>query len=224
MFDGVALHYDVTNSVLSLGRDAGWRRQVVRAVAPRRGERVLDLAAGTGTSSLPFAAAGARVVACDFSTGMLRVGRRRNRGLDFVAGDALALPFADGAFDAVTVSFGLRNTTDPAQALGELARVTRAGGRLVVCEFSTPVNRAFRAVYQPYLMRLLPPVARAVATNPDAYVYLAESIRDWPDQRSLAATVASHGWTDVAWRDLTGGVVALHRAVRPGSTGPGGRA
>ncbi len=218
MFDGVAARYDLTNSVLSLGRDAGWRREVVRAVAPVRGERVLDLAAGTGTSSLPFAAAGARVVACDFSAGMLGVGRRRNRGLDFVAGDALALPFADDTFDAVTISFGLRNTADPGQALRELARVTRPGGRLVVGEFSTPVNRAFRAVYQPYLMRMLPPVARAVATNPEAYVYLAESIRAWPDQRALATTVSAHGWTDVAWRDLTGGIVALHRAVRPGLT------
>lgn len=218
MFDGVAAHYDLTNSVLSLGRDAGWRHRVVEAVAPRRGERVLDLAAGTGTSSLPFAAAGARVVACDFSTGMLGVGRRRNSGLEFVAGDALALPFADGAFDAVTISFGLRNTADPARALAEMARVTRPGGRLVVCEFSTPVNPAFRAVYQPYLMRLLPPVARAVATNPEAYVYLAESIRAWPDQRALAGTVAANGWADVAWRDLTGGVVALHRATRPGLT------
>ena len=222
MFDGVAAHYDRTNSVLSLGLDAGWRRRVAEAVAAAPGERVLDLAAGTGTSSIPFSAAGARVVACDFSTGMLRVGRARRPGLRFVAGDALALPFADGAFDAVTISFGLRNTSDPAAALAELARVTRPGGRLVVCEFSVPTNRALRAVYRPYLMRALPPVARAVATNPEAYVYLAESIRAWPDQAGLARTVAAAGWGEVGWRDLTGGIVALHHAVRP-VTRPAGR-
>ncbi len=218
MFDGVAARYDRTNSLLSLGLDAGWRGQVVDAVAPVAGERVLDLAAGTGTSSLPFAHAGARVVACDFSPGMLAVGRRAHPGLPFVAGDALALPFADAAFDAVTISFGLRNTADPGAALREMARVTRPGGRLVVCEFSSPANPVLRAVYQPYLMRMLPPVARAVATNPDAYVYLAESIRAWPDQRALAGMVARSGWTQVGFRDLTGGIVALHRATRGGLT------
>jgi demethylmenaquinone methyltransferase/2-methoxy-6-polyprenyl-1,4-benzoquinol methylase len=216
MFDGVAARYDRTNTVLSLGLDAGWRGQVFDAVAPSPGDRVLDVAAGTGTSSGPFAAAGARVVACDFSPGMLAAGRRARPTLAFVAGDALALPFADGAFDAVTISFGLRNTADPAAALRELSRVTRRGGRLVICEFSTPVNPLLRAVYQPYLMRLLPPVARAVATNPDAYVYLAESVRAWPDQRALAATVAGNGWSQVAVRNLSGGIVALHRAVRRG--------
>ncbi len=226
MFDGVAAHYDRTNSVLSLGLDAGWRRAVSVAVGARVGQRVLDLAAGTGTSSAPFVAAGARVVACDFSPGMLAVGRVHRPGLRFVAGDALALPFADACFDAVTMSFGLRNTTDPGAALRELARVTRVGGRLVVCEFSTPTNPVLRGVYQPYLMRLLPPVARAVASNPDAYVYLAESIRAWPDQAGLGRTIATTGWSDVGWRNLSGGIVALHRATRRSdppthpSTGP----
>jgi demethylmenaquinone methyltransferase/2-methoxy-6-polyprenyl-1,4-benzoquinol methylase len=133
-----------------------------------------------------------------------------------VAGDALRLPFADGVFDAVTISFGLRNLVDPAGGLAELARVTRPGGRLVVCEFSRPTWPPFRTVYVEYLMRALPAVARRVSSNPAAYEYLAESVRAWPDQAALAAMVAAAGWRDVAWRDVSGGIVALHRAVRPG--------
>jgi demethylmenaquinone methyltransferase / 2-methoxy-6-polyprenyl-1,4-benzoquinol methylase len=215
MFDQVARRYDLTNRVLSLGLDAGWRRAVRDALELTPGERVLDLAAGTATSSAVLAGTGARVVGSDFSLGMLSVGRRaRHVGVDLVAGDALRLPFADGAFDAVTISFGLRNTADPDLALRELLRVTRPGGRLVVCEFSAPTWRPFRTVYTEYLMRLLPAVATRVSSDPDAYVYLAESIRAWPRQAELAADLAVAGWSDVAWRDLTGGIVALHRAVR----------
>jgi demethylmenaquinone methyltransferase / 2-methoxy-6-polyprenyl-1,4-benzoquinol methylase len=216
MFDAVAARYDLTNTVLSFGQDRRWRGLVRDAVGAVPGWRVLDLAAGTGVSTAGLAATGAYAVACDFSLGMLRAGRR---ALPRVAGDALRLPFASGAFDAVTISFGLRNTADPAAALRELARVTRPGGRLVVCEFSTPTNTVFRTVYLEYLMRALPPLARTVCSNPSAYEYLAESIRAWPDQRSLAAMIAAAGWREVAWRNLTGGVVAIHRAtlgVTPG--------
>jgi demethylmenaquinone methyltransferase/2-methoxy-6-polyprenyl-1,4-benzoquinol methylase len=215
MFDGVARRYDVTNDVLSLGQTRAWRRAVTAAVGARPGERVLDLAAGTGTSSAPFAAAGALVVPCDFSLGMLRVGKARAPELAFTAGDAMRLPFADAAFDAVTISFGLRNIADPATGLAEMLRVTRPGGRLVVCEFSHPRWAPFRTVYTEYLMRALPPIARSVSSNPDAYVYLAESIRAWPAQRELAGIVGAAGWGRVAWRDLSGGIVALHRAWRP---------
>lgn len=214
MFDAVAKRYDVTNDVLSLGQDRMWRARVVRAVAPRAGERILDLAAGTGTSSDPFDRAGARVVACDFSVGMLREGKRKRPGLAFVAGDALRLPFADASFDAVTISFGLRNMADVSLALAEMARVTRPGGRLVNLEFSHPTWAPFRRIYQEYLMRALPPVARAVSSNPDSYVYLAESIRDWPDQAALAVHIGDCGWRDVAWRNLSGGIVAIHSATR----------
>jgi demethylmenaquinone methyltransferase / 2-methoxy-6-polyprenyl-1,4-benzoquinol methylase len=215
MFDHVARRYDVTNDVLSLGLDRRWRGAVLAAVEPRPGERVLDLAAGTGTSSVPFARAHATVVPCDFSAGMLAVGRRHRPDLPFTAGDATRLPFADAAFDAVTISFGLRNLVDPDAGLREMLRVTRPGGRLVVCEFSRPTWAPLRTVYLEYLMRALPPVARAVSSSPDAYVYLAESIRAWPDQAALASRVAAAGWAGVQWRNLSGGIVALHRATRP---------
>jgi len=214
MFDTVAERYDVTNDVLSVGQDRLWRRATVAAVGARPGERVLDIAAGTGTSSEPFADAGVEVVAADFSLGMLQVGAQRRPDLGFTGADAMRLPFADACFDAVTISFGLRNVADPALALAEFLRVTRPGGRLVVCEFSQPVNAAFRSVYTNYLMRALPAIARRVSSNPDSYVYLAESIRAWPDQRAMAATVLAAGWREVSWRNLTGGVVALHRATR----------
>jgi demethylmenaquinone methyltransferase/2-methoxy-6-polyprenyl-1,4-benzoquinol methylase len=214
MFDAVARRYDVTNDVLSGGQDRRWRRAVVAAVAPQPGQRVLDLAAGTGTSSEPFARAGCAVVPADFSLGMLRVGRAARPHLAFTAADALHLPFADASFDVVTISFGLRNLVDPALGLAEMARVTRPGGRLVVCEFSHPTNPTFRTLYEQYLVQALPGVASRVSSAPDAYVYLAESIQDWPTQPALARLLASCGWRDVAWRNLTGGIVALHRATR----------
>ena len=187
MFDGVAKRYDRTNTILSFGRDRSWRRATRSALwRSRRGERCLDLAAGTGVSTEELARSGAFVVGADLSLGMLQVGHAVRPTVPLLAGDALALPFADAAFDAVTVSFGLRNIVDTAAALREMARVTRPGGRLVVCEFSAPVNPLFRRVYLEYLMRALPAVARRVSSNPDAYVYLAESIRAWPSQAELA--------------------------------------
>jgi demethylmenaquinone methyltransferase / 2-methoxy-6-polyprenyl-1,4-benzoquinol methylase len=215
MFDAVAQRYDLTNDVISLGQDRAWRKATLAALAAQPGETVLDLAAGTGTSSEPLADAGVRVVPCDLSLGMLGVGKRRRPDLAFVAGNALQLPFADESFDAVTMSFGLRNVPDVPAALAELLRVTKPGGRLVICEFSRPTWAPFRTVYTNYLMRALPPVARAVSKEPDAYVYLAESIREWPDQRELGLMVKHAGWDQVAFRNLTGGVVALHRATKP---------
>ena len=220
MFDEVAARYDLTNTVLSLGQDRGWRRAATQALDLKPGERVLDLAAGTAVSSAELARTGADVVACDFSLGMLRVGRRAGyEGVDLVGGDALHLPFADAAFDAVTISFGLRNVQDTDAGLRELLRVTRPGGRLVVCEFSSPTWKLFRTVYLEYLMKALPAVATKVSSDPAAYTYLAESIRAWPDQPGLAAALDRCGWDSVAWRDLTGGIVALHRGTRP-DTGP----
>jgi demethylmenaquinone methyltransferase / 2-methoxy-6-polyprenyl-1,4-benzoquinol methylase len=211
--DEVAARYDITNDVLSLGQTHLWRRAVTTALDPQPGQRILDLAGGTGTSAAPLAAAGAFAVPCDFSVGMLQVGRSRLPQLPFTAGDALHLPFADGVFDAVTMSFGLRNVSDIAKALQEMRRVTRPGGMLLVCEFSSPTSPPLRQVYLEYLMRALPAVARKVSSNPDAYVYLAESIRAWPDQEHLAQIITDSGWGKVHYRNLTGGIVALHRAV-----------
>lgn len=213
MFDDVATRYDITNDILSLGQTRVWRRAVVRAVEPRPGMSVLDLAAGTGTSSVPLANAGAFVVPCDFSLGMLMVGRARLPHLSFVAGDGMHLPFADASFDAVTISFGLRNIEDRVAGLREMRRVTRPGGRLVVCEFSHPTWAPFRTVYDEYLMKALPAIASKTSSNPDAYIYLAESIRAWPDQEELAVDIARAGWIGVEYRNLSGGIVALHRGT-----------
>lgn len=215
MFDEVAPRYDLMNDLLALGQTRAWRAAVKAAVAPRAGEIVLDLAAGTGTSSLPLAESGALVIPCDFSLGMLQVGKRAHPHLPFVAADALALPFADSSVDAVTISFGLRNVADRHRALREIARILKPGGRVVVCEFSHPTWAPFRTVYTEYLMKALPAVARFASSNPDAYVYLAESIRAWPDQSELATDLMHAGFAGVQWRDLTGGIVALHRGVKP---------
>jgi demethylmenaquinone methyltransferase/2-methoxy-6-polyprenyl-1,4-benzoquinol methylase len=225
MFDGVARRYDLTNDVLSFGQARRWRGAVRDALLLREGLRVLDLAAGTATSSVPFAVAGCEVVAADFSLGMLRQGARqlggaavqRGRGrVQLVAADGMRLPFADGSFDRVTISFGLRNVADPQACLAELRRVTRPGGRIVVCEFSHPTFAPWRTTYLEYLMKALPAVARAVSSAPDAYVYLAESIRAWPDQAGLAELLQAAGWEQVGWRNLSGGIVALHRGLNRG--------
>ncbi len=212
MFDRVAERYDLANDVLSLGQDRAWRKRVAEAVAPRPGQLILDLAAGTGTSSDPIAEAGSTVVATDLSFGMLLVGKQRRPGLSFVAADALQLPYADASFDAVTISFGLRNVEDTSAALTEMRRVIKQGGTLVVCEFSTPTWRPFRTLYSNYLIAALPRIASLVSSSPAAYEYLAESIQAWPDQPGLATMIEMSGWRDVEWQNLSGGIVALHRA------------
>jgi demethylmenaquinone methyltransferase / 2-methoxy-6-polyprenyl-1,4-benzoquinol methylase len=228
MFDALAGRYDLMNDVLSMGQVRLWRRRVQRILQAGPGDRILDLAAGTGTSSLAFAASGADVVACDFSLGMLQAGQARagrgntvksdplntkTRGsVAFAAGDALHLPFRDGAFDAVTISFGLRNVHGTRDALAEMRRVTRPGGRLVVCEFSTITVEPVDMLYRHYLTGVLPAIARRAARNPEAYEYLSESIADWPAQRELADVIRAAGWSAVRWRDITLGVVAIHVA------------
>ena len=213
MFDGVAHRYDLMNDVLTLGIDRQWRREVVDALEAEAGERVLDLAAGTGTSSEAIAASGATVYPVDLSLGMLQEGKLRQPHLGFVNGDALHLPFPDDTFDAVTISYGLRNVEDTAAALSEMRRVTAPGGKIVIAEFSTPTWAPFRAVYREWIMATLPALARPFSSNPRAYDYLAESILAWPDQEKLAGLLSAAGWNDVEWKNLSGGIVALHRAV-----------
>ena len=205
MFDAVAHRYDLTNDVMSLWQVRMWRRVARAAVAARPGMRVLDLAAGTGTSAVEYAADGADVVACDFSPGMVAEGRRRHPGIEFVEGDATDLPFADDSFDV----------QDTSTALREMARVTRPGGRIVIAEFSTPERPALRRAYRYYLGTALPALARLVSSNTEAYDYLGESILAWPDQRALAALMQRAGWRGVGYKNLSGGIVAVHRATSP---------
>lgn len=217
MFDAVAGRYDLMNDVLSAGQVRLWRRAVTRILNATRGERILDLAAGTGTSAEAFTGKGAKVVACDFSLGMLQVGKNRtssNTPVAFAAGDALALPFRDESFDAATISFGLRNVAGTEQALREMYRVTRPGGRLVVCEFSSITIKPADTLYRRYLLDVLPRIASRAARNPEAYVYLAESIQAWPSQPELARTIEAAGWRSVRWRDLTLGIVAVHVGLK----------
>lgn len=215
MFDGVAKRYDLVNDLLSLGRTRAWRKATTAAINPQPGMKILDLAAGTGSSSAPLAAGGADVIPADFSEGMLAAGRKARPHLAFTKADALNLPFADGEFDVATISFGLRNTQNTARALAEMLRVVKPGGELVVCEFSSQTFAPFRTIYTNYLMKALPAIARRSSSNPDAYIYLAESIRAWPNQGALAAEITAAGWVDVSWKNLTGGVVAVHKARKP---------
>lgn len=218
MFDGVASKYDVTNAVLSGGNAVLWRAAMVRAVAPVAGERILDIAAGTGTSSVALQRSGARVVAVDFSPGMIAEGRRKHKKIEFIEANAEKLPFGDNEFDAVTISFGLRNVSQPKVALSEMYRVLKPGGRLVVCEFSKPPVAILRAGYWAYLRYVMPTVADRISSNPDAYSYLAESIREWPDQGELSQWIRGSGFIRVAYRNLTAGIVALHRGRKPVDT------
>jgi len=214
MFDGVARRYDIVNDLLSLGRTKAWRRAATQIIAPAPGMKILDLAAGPGSSSEPLHKAGATVFSTDFSEGMLAQGRISRPYLNFSKADALNLPFEADSFDLTTISFGLRNTVDYAKALAEALRVTKAGGRIVVVEFSHPTWAPFRSLYLGYLMRALPAIARKTASNPDAYVYLAESIRAWPDQRQLAGAMEAAGWGSITWKNLTFGVVAVHSGIK----------
>lgn len=214
MFNSVAGRYDLMNFLASLGQEKVWRTHVKRAVVTRPFLKVLDVAAGTGASSIEFVRAGAKVVAVDFSEGMIAEGRRRHPEIDFQQGDAMNLDFPDNTFDCVTISFGLRNVSDPDRALREFYRVVRPGGHVVVCEFSRPTFAPFRAVYRFFLHRVMPPIARLFSTDAVAYDYLAESILAWPSQYEFAAQLREAGFERLQLKNLTGGIVALHRGYK----------
>jgi demethylmenaquinone methyltransferase/2-methoxy-6-polyprenyl-1,4-benzoquinol methylase len=213
MFDEVAHAYDKTNDLLSFGQSHYWRYRLKKAVKPSAGQRILDIAAGTGTSSMALMVPGAKIVAADFSKGMLQEGKKRYPELEFVFADAMKLPFADSEFDVVTMSFGLRNVSDRAVALKEFYRVLKPAGRLVICEFSH-VGGPLGVIYRLYLKHLLPKVSKLLSKNPAAYDYLSESIMAWPKQAELKKDVETAGFSSASWKNLTFGVVALHEGTK----------
>lgn len=214
MFDDVAATYDLTNDLLSFGQDRVWRKAVAKQVAAKSGQQILDLAAGTGSSSVAFLSPGVRVVASDFSEGMLAEGRKRHPELEFKFADATNLPFKDAEFDTVTISFGLRNVVDVNQALREMLRVTKPGGQLVICEFSKVTNPVFKPFYRVYLNFLLPLFSRLASKTPEAYNYLAESIEAWPSQNELLKQIEQAGWKHAGFKNLSFGIVAIHFAKK----------
>lgn len=217
MFDEVAPTYDRTNDLLSLGQSRLWRSRVAKAVASESGQTILDLAAGTGSSSAAFAKPGVKVIATDFSEGMLAEGRKRHPELDFRFADATKLPFENESVDAVTISFGLRNVVDVPKALGEMLRVLKPGGRVVICEFSKVTLPVFKQFYNFYLTRILPKVSGLASKTPEAYSYLADSIMAWPDQAGLAVELIDAGFENVSYKNLSFGVVAIHLGFKGGS-------
>lgn len=213
MFDGVAKNYDRTNDLLSFYQSRLWRRAVRKAVDPRPGKRILDVAAGTGTSSKALLVSGGEVVAADFSKGMIEQGKKQHPEISFVLADAMKLPFQAAEFDVVTISFGLRNVEKYQTALSEFHRVLKPGGRLVVCEFSK-VRGPIGLLYKFYLRLILPILAKVFSSNPEAYTYLSESIEAWPEQKELEQNVRAAGFKNVSYKNLSLGVVALHTGER----------
>jgi demethylmenaquinone methyltransferase / 2-methoxy-6-polyprenyl-1,4-benzoquinol methylase len=215
MFDEVAPTYDKTNDLLSFGQSRLWRGIVAKAVDPRSGQSILDMAAGTGSSTVAFTRPGVRLVAGDFSEGMLAEGRKRHPEIEFVFADATKLPFKAKEFDATTISFGLRNVVDVEAALSEMFRVTKPGGRIVICEFSKVSSPLLRPFYNFYLRKVLPAFSSLASKTPEAYAYLSESIDAWPDQRTLAAKIEKAGYENVTFRNLSFGIVAIHLGFKP---------
>ncbi len=221
MFSVIAGRYDLLNHVLSGGVDFHWWRRMAKASGAKPGLRYLDVAAGTGDSSLALARRGAEVVSTDFTHAMLRLGpakfaKKKLDHLVFASSDADAqrLPFKDAVFDGLTICYGIRNVEDRAKAYAEFLRVLRPGGRLTILEFSTPVVPGLRGLYTWYSLKVLPKIGGWLSGDRRAYEYLPDSIRKFPKQRELAAELEAAGFTQVKWTNLTGGIVALHTGVK----------
>ncbi len=222
VFHSVAARYDLMNDLMSMGVHRLWKRHTVERAGVRPGMRILDLAGGTGDLAGAFApriGPEGRVVICDINASMLEAGRDRmlDEGhvgnLDYVQADAEQLPWPDESFDRVTIAFGLRNVTRKERALAEMHRVLKPGGRVLILEFSQPVA-PLRPAYDLYSFKLLPLMGQVVANDADSYRYLAESIRMHPNQETLAGMMRDAGLERVEYDNLTGGIVALHRATR----------
>jgi len=222
MFSGIAGRYDYLNHVLSLGIDSYWWRRMARCAGAAPGKQFLDVAAGTGDSSLALARRGAEVVSSDFTLEMLRIGpdkfRRQHRERlvwASVGADAQHLPFRAGSFDGVTICYGIRNVEDRPRAYREFLRVLKPGGQLTILEFSRPRYAWLRLLYATYSRGVLPRLGGWISGSRAAYTYLPASIRAFPDQPALAAELAGAGFQEVRWSDLSGGIVALHQGRRP---------
>ncbi|MBT0587732.1 bifunctional demethylmenaquinone methyltransferase/2-methoxy-6-polyprenyl-1,4-benzoquinol methylase UbiE [Alteromonas oceanisediminis] len=223
VFDSVAAKYDVMNDLMSMGIHRVWKRFTIDCSGVRSGQRVLDLAGGTGDLAAKFSRLvgdSGQVVLADINRSMLRVGRDklRNQGIfgniDYVQANAEALPFPDNYFDAITIAFGLRNVTDKDAALASMYRVLKPGGRLLVLEFSKPTQDWLSKVYDMYSFHVLPRMGELVANDAESYQYLAESIRMHPDQDTLKGMMDNAGFERTEYFNLTGGIVALHRGFK----------
>lgn len=218
VFTNVASKYDIMNDVMSIGIHRVWKDAMMDWLAPRPGQKLLDVAGGTGDVAFRFLnrAPGAHATVCDMTEGMLIEGRKRAEAeqmaasLEWVVGDAMALPFDDNSFDVYTISFGIRNVTRIADALAEAYRVLKPGGRIMVLEFSQIPNDMMQKVYDLYSFNIIPRMGQVIANDRDSYQYLVESIRRFPDQETFAGMIRTAGFEQVKYRNLTMGIAALH--------------
>ncbi len=223
VFHSVAQKYDIMNDLMSMGIHRLWKRYTIEMSGARLGQTILDLAGGTGDLTMKFSRIvgdQGKVVLSDINSSMLNVGRDKlldngyASNVEYVQANAECLPFADNTFDCITIAFGLRNVTDKQKALDSMTRVLKPGGRLLVLEFSKPLNRQFEKIYDRYSFSVLPAIGKLVTNDADSYRYLAESIRMHPDQKTLKSMMRKAGLDRVDYHNLTGGIVALHRGFK----------